>query len=497
MFSKVKETVIHSAIYGLGQTFSSMVGFLLIPIYTQHLSTSEYGINALLITSILLIRGTLGLGLNSALFRSYYEYDTEAERKVVVSTTFYTLLFSASVSAMLGLAGASTWSKLLFGDVGFEKYCMFTFCTAGLTILEAIPFAVYRARQLSKRYSIFNLLFLMVRIGLIIYLVAYRHYGVWGIVLGSFLATLLSTTIMTVTISKSISWSYSLGEARKLLRFGLPLVMVNLAGFILNSSDRYFLRAFSSLDQVGVYNLGYQFGMLLNLLIVRPLGLIWPPMIFSTAKRNYATEYYSKMLTYVLLAGAFLWLGVSVLSKDIIRLMARPEYWSAYQVVPIIGFSYILYGLQNILGVGIALKARTEYYAVTFIIAAALNLILNTLLIPIYGMKGAAYSTILSFALICVLKYLFARNFYVVPYEWGRILKIIVVAVSLYCLCNLIETGNLIVDILLKMILTLSFPLILHFLHSYNEQELSKIRVISKTCLLKMRKSLRIRGGQR
>ncbi|MCD6385462.1 oligosaccharide flippase family protein, partial [Candidatus Sumerlaeota bacterium] len=432
MLNKLKETAFHGLIYGVGQTLSQAVGFILIPLYTRYLSTEEYGVWALLSVTTSVLVAIFGMGLLSALFRSYYLYDTEEERRVVVSTTFYTLLFSAAVLAIFGLVGGSFLSRVIFGKPDFAKYCMIICWTAGLILMEGIPFAVYRARLLSTRYIIFSIIFMIARITIIVYLVVVMKYGVWGIVLGNFLGSLISSTILTATISGSIIGVYSIIEAKRLLRFGLPLIIVGIGGIILNLSDRYFLRVFTTLDIVGIYNLGYQFGMIMLILFVQPFGLIWAPMLFSTAKEPYAKDYYSKMLTYVLLVGAFLWLGISMLSKDVIMIIAPPEYWSAYKVVPIVCFSYVLFALHEVLNVGIALAGRTEYNALATIIAAAFNLFLNTILIPAYGMMGAAYATILSFALLCTLRYFFARKFYVVYYEWGRILKILFVIMSLF-----------------------------------------------------------------
>ncbi len=478
MFNKIRETAIHGIVYGLGQTLTSAVGFLLIPLYTQHLSASEYGLNALLTTTSLLMSAFWGLGLNSALFKSYYNYETERDRKIVVSTTFYTLLLSALALAIIGFSGASGWSTLIFGEIGFERYCMFTFWTTGLNLLQAVPFAVYRARQLSKRYTLFNGLFLLLRLGFIIFWVAYKQYGVWGIVLGNFLASLLSTIVMTITISDSIVWGYSFSEAKKLLRFGFPLVFVNLAGILLNSSDRYFLRVYSTLDQVGIYNLGYQFGMLIQIVFTQPLGLIWPTMLFSVAKKEYATRFYSRMLTYASLVSVFVWLGVALLSEEVIMLIAQPNYWPAYEVVPLISFSYVFDGLRIILIVGILLAGRTEFAAMVSILAAIVNLVLNAVLIPVYGIMGAAYATILSFILLCVSGYLVAKRFYFVPYEWWRLLKIIIIGGGLYWVGSLIATTNAMVNLLFKVGCVIIFPFVLYLLRFYSEEEVSKARFV-------------------
>lgn len=490
MLNKLKETAFHGIIYGVGQTLSQAVGFILIPLYTRYLSPEEYGIWALLSVTTAVLVAIFGMGLLSALFRSYYLYDSEEQRRVVVSTTFYTLLFSVSVLAILGLLGGDSLSRLIFGKPDFAKYCMVICWTAGLMIMEGIPFAVYRARLLSTRYIIFSIIFMIIRIAIIVYLVAVMKYGVWGVVLGNFLGSLISSTVLTISISNAIILEYSINEVKRLLRFGLPLIIVGIGGIILNLSDRYLLRVLTSLEVVGIYNLGYQFGMILLLLFVQPFGLIWVPMLFSTAKEPYAKDYYSKMLTYVLLVGTFLWLGISMLSKEVIMIITPPEYWSAYNVVPIVCFSFVLFAMERVLGIGIALKARTEFNAISMIIVACVNITSNILLIPRMGMMGAACTTLISYALLCILKYYFASRLYLVHYEWRRLLTIIGVAAGLFLFNTLISFQILIISVGFKILLVFFLPVMLYLLKFYQEEELFHIHYFLKSLVSKVRARL-------
>ncbi len=480
MLQKIKETAIHGMVYGVGQTLSQAVGFLLIPLYTSQLATGEYGVYALLNISMTVLVALFRLGLSSALFRSYYHYDSEEKRTIVVSTTFYTMLCSAIVLAILGWRGASLWSRVIFGEAGYEKLCMYTFFTAALLVMEAIPFAVYRARMMSKRYIFFTVVFLTLRLSLIVYFVAYKHFGVWGIVLGNFLGSVCSATILNLSILKWLRVPYSIPEAKKLLRFGVPLVVVSSGTIILNMADRYFLRIFSTQEQVGLYHLGYQIGMVLFLLLVQPLNLIWPPMLFSAAKEPYAKDYYSKMLTYVVLLCCFMWLGLSMLSRDVLIVMTPPEYWVAYKVVPLVCFAYVLFAAHRVLNVGIALSGKTEYLALSFLLGAVFNLFMNTMLIPKYGRMGAAYATVSSFAVLCFIRYYIARRFYYVPYEWGRLVKILGVSFFLYALSIRIPPTPIVLSIVLKLILALLFPILLYFVRFYYPEEIYQTRIYIK-----------------
>ncbi len=486
MLKKIKETAIHGAVYGVGQAVSQAVGFLLIPLYTQHLSTSEYGLWALLSLAITVLVAIFGLGLNSALFRSYYLYDNESDRKKVVSTSFYILLSSNLILFVTGYLGASYWSKILVGNEQHARLCMYIFWTAGLTLLETIPFAVYRAKMLSQRYIFFTLIFIIVRIALIIYYVAYAGYGVWGVVLGNFLATLIATIVFNATIINYLIPRISMTEARRLLRYGLPLVITGVGGVTLNFADRYILNSKLDLDTVGVYNLGAQVGMVMTVLLVQPVALIWSPMLFSVAKEPYARDYYSKMLTYVYLVGMFLWLGLSTLSPDVIKIVAQPDYWHAYKVVPFIAFSSVMFTLTRLVNVGVGLSGRTEFNALVIIICAPFHVIMNILLIPKFGMMGSAYVSVLSFTLMVIMRYFISSRLYFVKYEWKRLIKISIATLILFGVSSLIKTDTRIVSLVIKTFIVLTLPLVLFIFRFYHSEELHHSWSYTRYIILKV-----------
>lgn len=483
--SAFRETIKHGLTYGIGQILSRAIGFLLIPLYTNYLSPSEFGVLSLLIISASVALMLFSMGLTSALFRSYFDYKDEESRAKVISTVFYILLFTSAILSLAGYFSSPFLSKLILGSFEYTKYFQFIFFTSSLKIITQFALTVYRVKKLSKKYAIFSVLFFIIRLVLTILFVAVAKKGVWGVIIADFLVSILSAVILLLSIKEHIIRFFYKREVGKSLSFGLPLVPQNLSGFLLAGASSYFLKYFSTVAIVGIYNIGYKLGMIVNILLVFPLAMIWNPMMLSIKDKDYCDQYYAKALTYFIFIGVFVVIGLSLLSKDILHLIAKESFWDAYRIVPLIASSYLLFGIARIFDVGIPIKRKTHYSAIAFITAAIFNLFLNWLLIPRYGIIGAALATFLSFLLVVGTKYPLNRILYRIEYEWKRISKIVIAGCFLYFLGIQIETGIIWGNIVLKFILVLLYPVLLVPLKFYEDEERSKVRKICRSLLFR------------
>ena len=147
---------------------------------------------------------------------------------------------------------------------------------------------------------------------------------------------------------------------------------------------------------------------------------------------------FAKIATYFIGLMIFFGLTVSVFVHDLIKIIAAPEYWSAAIYTPAIATSYILYSLDNHVALGISIVKKTEYWTYVNFAMAAINLLLNFILISRYGIWGAVASTFLSITFKIVSLHLIARKLFYIPFEWFRMLGFFLVAIAIY-LISIIE----------------------------------------------------------
>jgi len=263
---------------------------------------------------------------------------------------------------------------------------------------------------------------------------------------------------------------------RDQLTFGLALVPGAMAGFTLDLSDRFFLRHYSSLEQVGLYSLGYRLGEII-FFVTAAVQLAWPQFIFANRKSPQAKELYSYATTYYLAGMLFLVLGLSALAPELVRLMAAPEYQAAAPIVPIVALAGLCEGLRYVVTIGIAFQRRPIIRSAATGAAALVNVVLNVLLIPTYGMMGAAWATLAGFVTLIVIEFTVARHFYPIPYQHARFAKLAGVVTILYVACGLLPSGTPLAVAAEKTgLLLVGFPLLLWLARFFEPAELEHAR---------------------
>ena len=475
MFKQVSQMGKHSAIYGAGLMLQRLASFLLIPMYTAFFSTADYGIQEILNNTSSLLVTLLGLGLISGLYRSYFMYSDEEHRRDVAKTALVMFaIFSTLVGGLLAFL-APQLSALVLPDASYSPLLIISLVYIILSNIAAVPFAILRAKMQSVRFVIFSLAQFLVQIAGAIILVAVLERGVRGSLESMVLGQIAALTLFIPSLVRTLKARFSWTDLKEMLTFGLPLVPAMVAALSMTVSDRYFLRAFSTFDEIGVYGLGYKFGLMVQVLVMLPFSLSWAPVMWSVADKPYAKRFYATVLTYFTAVALYVALGLSVLSPEVIRLMSSQEaYWRAWQVVPFVALSYVLYGQYYQLAVGLNLRKKTQYLPVTVGVAAALNLVLNLILIPAWGMMGAAVATLASYLALAVLVYVVSYYFYPITYEWRRLLKLVVLSATCYGASLLVPSDSLLMAIAIKAVLLLSCPVALYALRFFTPEELAR-----------------------
>jgi len=245
------------------------------------------------------------------------------------------------------------------------------------------------------------------------------------------------------------------------LSFGLLMIPSLLAGWIMGMSDRYFLSFYGELSDVGIYSLGYKFGKLLEILIVWPFQLAWPAFSFSISADSNHTQMYARTLTYLLGVLIFALLGLSLMGRPLLQLIVHHDYVEAYKIIPLIALSYVFSGIHYCVSPGIHLSGNTRYLPVVTFSACLINILLNIIFIPHFGMIGAAWATVVSFGILGIATFLLSTIVYPIAYEYARITKLCVSGLLLYCINVVFRDSSIVCLVVSNIILILAFPILL------------------------------------
>ncbi len=412
-----------SAIYGLGGALSQAVAIVLVPIYVPVLGQEGYGVVALINATLSLSLMAAGLALPQAFFRWFLaESETDRQRVEVVATTMLLRVVASGVAGLLMLVLAAP----LVGGLGVEGTQLPAFLVIAPILffdsLNQVPLSVLRAQRRPAAYGVIAFGRAILGSILIVIGVVVLRLGPLGLVLGSAIAAAVSTAAGMWLLHRSrllrVRWDPAL--MRAMLGFSLPLVPAAVAGWTLNLSDRYILQAVEGASAVGVYSLGYTVGLMINAFAVAPFTLAWGAAYWEMAREEDVRRSFARVMTGFAALASLVALVLSAFGTDAIRLFV-PSFEASRFVVPFSAFAYVLYGVYTIATTGLNLASQTRWLPLTLAVAAIGNLLLNLILIPIFGFMGAAYSTLAGYALLALVSGAASQRFYRVPWDYPRL----------------------------------------------------------------------------
>jgi O-antigen/teichoic acid export membrane protein len=428
MLRTLRDSFKHTSIYTVGNLATKAVGLLMIPVYTHYLKPSEYGIMDILDLTIILIGTVVGMGLGSSLFRFYYAAESEQDRRDVVGSALMFSVVSAGIVGLTIVLASRQLSALIFRTPGYALYLQVAILSFWIGMIAETCRTYIRARQQSAFFVVTSLIQLVISLSLNIYFIVFRHLGVFGFLLSSLITNVLASVGLLIHTLAETGFSVSIPKTRHMLMYGAPFVFSGLGHFVLNFADRYFLNAYANLTAVGIYALGYKFGFMLNMLASAPFLQMWDAQVFIVEKEPNAKAVYARIFEYFAALILFAVLVLSVFIKDLLHVMASPEYFAAHRIVPIVALAYVFNGWGQYFRLGMLLTRRTRPIGVIMMGTGAVTLVLYVILIRAYHEMGAAVATLLSFCLMMVWTFAASQRMYPVPYDFRRIGEVLGIA---------------------------------------------------------------------
>ncbi len=451
----------HSAIYGLGGLVSRILAVLLLPLYTRYLSPSDYGKVETLIALTTVIGIALRMGIHSAFFRFYFDSPEPEARRLVLRTSFWFTMAMATAGLVGGLLLAAPIADALFGSPDDSELVMAAFVGlwAGMNYEQLT--SLFRVEERSVAFVSASLVNIFLTVGATLLLVVALDKGPIGVIVGNFTGTLLVYAVLIGYRREQLGLQFDRSLLREMNRFGIPLVPTALFLWVTNFSDRLFLVRLADTTEVGLYSVGVRIASAMVLLLTA-FRLAWPAFAYSIDDDREARRTYAFVLTYVVLVTTWVATGLALLSPWIVDWIAAPAFAESSRVVGPLAFSTVAFAGYIVVAIGVGRAKRTQFNWVVTGAAAAVNIALNLLLIPPYGMMGAAIATIAAYATMFVGMVWWSQRIYAVPYQWRRVVTAAATGIALVAIGKLAGGG-----LALALPLALVYPLALFPLGFY------------------------------
>ena len=449
-----------SLIYWLGRMGARAVSFLLLPIYTSYIIPTDWGI-----LNLLMISGDLAVLLvfcqiPAAMYRFWISATTEEERQRLSGLGIvFPVLFSCLIFTPIYIF-AEPCAKIM-GIEGYGNYIRILLFTEQLAILLGIIQAEMRLRNEAKLFALLEIGQNFGSAALNIFFVVVCGWGIWGILVGQMLTFLLIVALLMPRFLRRTKPNLDLDLLRSLLLFSLPLIPSALAMAAVHNIDRYFLQFMLGPETVGLYSIGYKFGTLVNVLVLGPFLLIWEPKSYEVAQGPDASVRLGKVFSYLLALLLFMAVALTGTSREIVEIMTADKYHAAWPIISLVAFSYVFFGMDSVVRVGLLLHKKTKIILVIVLVACAINILGNWLLIPAMGMIGAAWATLATFGFLVLADGLAARRYLPVHFEWRKIILLIAVTGCVLGGLTTIRISNTYASVAVKAMILSLFPLLL------------------------------------
>ena len=415
-------------VYGVGEVLSKAVSFIMLPLYTSYLTPADYGVVSLVYMTFNLVSIVAGARLTAGIFRFYHKSDTERERNTVISTAMLLITVAYAVLSLLGFLFAAPLSNAIFSTpvhADVLRLAAISFLFQGII---AVPFAYLTVSEQPKLFVSVNLAKLVLQATLNYVFLAQMHWGVRSVFTSSVIADALFLLLLGWRQLRETGIGFSSDEAARLVRFWWPLIFTQGALFVLTYGDRFFLQREGGETVVGLYALAYNFGFLLVQIGFSPFARVWDSVRFRVAKQREAdrdapfSQAFIDVNVLLLTFGT----GIMLFVRDFLRVMSKPAFHSAADIVPVILVAYLLQCWAMMQEVGVMVTERTGWNTVANVAGAVVALAGYILLIPRYLGFGAAWATLISFAVRWIVLYIASQRLWPIRYRWAPVAKLVV-----------------------------------------------------------------------
>lgn len=392
----IKKLTSNILIYGGTNAVKSLIPFLMLPILTMYISPKEYGELALIEITILFLLPFIMLNINGAINVEFFRKDNKSEYKqYVVNAIILSFLSFLFISILLFLLKDTIFELINIEQKWIEFLALFTF----LRVLTSVILVIFQASQKANYYASFSIFQTIVDFTISYYLIVVLELGIEGRLIGIY-GSFFIFSILAIYILYKMDYfkeKLTLNYTKEILSFGIPLIPHAIGGLILAMSDRYFISYFYDNSEVGLYTVAYQISAVL-LLISMSINQAWSPMFFKLMKEN-KHDYINKFIMILFILFLVSTVSVYLLSPLIYDNFIDIKFHDSkvYFFSLLLGFAFqsFYFLFTNYL----FYYKKTALLSLITFAGAAINLILNYILIKQYGVIGVAYATAITWFL--------------------------------------------------------------------------------------------------
>lgn len=393
--NKYKKLVGNSFIFAIGNLGSKLMQFIMVPLYSYTLTTTEYGKVDLLTTIISLVVPIISCDIFDAVFR--FALDKTDDHEKTFNTGLAYIIFVSCLSVP-------------FAFILQHFIRNYPIADADLVLIATMLFSLISnyARAIGKirQFAVGGIINSLVMGGLNFVTLLYLHWHMTGYLLsmsGGMICACFYFLLSCGLLHQIHLRQFSQAHFTALVRYSLPLVPNLLAWWLNSASDRLFILYFIGISANGIYAMASKIPNILSILMSIFLQS-WQISVVQEFSSPEGKEFITKVFRVFVTVLFMVAIALVMLIKPLFRILVSPAYYVGWQVAPLLIYSILYSNISGFIGTIYTATKQTVPIMYTTVVGAIVNVILSFSLVPTLKLNGAALANILSFMVVSVLR---------------------------------------------------------------------------------------------
>lgn len=403
MKSQIKRLLKSSAVYGLGTVLSGFISLLMLPLLTSFLTPEDYGKYSMLLIMSLALYYIFMLGMSTSIGLCYYDYLDEKNRNKVIFNSVFILIVSSAVMLILTLPMINKISILLLDRTGYNYQIVLVILSLILTFLTT-PFTLkLQFEEKSKEFVVKTMVTVIITVLANIVLIVFLKRGLNGLVEVLLISKISGFIMFGLSSFKNLNFSLDRSIQKNLIKLGIPMIPSFLSLYVLQQSSVYILKAYSSVEQAGIFSVGMTFGRGINILSFA-FTTAWTPFFLSFInKKEEANKLFGRITTYYIFLMGLVSLCFYSFAKPGISILTDPAFHESFRVVGLITTGQMLVGVFNLLLPPIYYGKKVTHLTLMQVTASLGSVVACVFLTKSMGIVGAALAFAMGYLLMCLI----------------------------------------------------------------------------------------------
>lgn len=448
-------TVKNSIYYTIGAIVKASASFVLLPLFANILGAEQYGIYNLITTLSVIIGILMTFAIERSLFRLYYDYTTEESKTSYLSTLFWTINAVSLMIILLSIIFGKYIIRLVGGVDQWSVFMPMIYYTFLGSLINFSQTLMVVEEQGAKFLKV-SMVILVIYNGMALLFLYFYAQTVESLIYALLVANLVVFPLAYSNIRRRVRLIFSWTIMCDVLKYCMPLFLMIIFAWILNTTDRLFIGNMDNMANAGIYSLASKF-VQFSVLFLGAIFQAYLPYFYKITNTMPYDDAVVKLRHINNLVSFFIGttvLVVTMLAQPVLYLLFTTEYNSCIYFVYLLSMSSLFTQQSGLLNPMIYQNKKTLGISVITITAGGLSVLLNMLLIPRYGSIAAGFSNLIVGLYMFFTTFWLARRNYYIQLNIGVILYTILCMAVSFVLD--VSTINLYIAVLIKIIIILT-----------------------------------------